>query len=96
MRASTTLGSFSWDTWKVIVRTSTLVWFSLNTRPLLNFVVIDHPLASGFPISTGSVRVTMPQDIPPRDDYFVVRESLLSLVKETMQTKQKSLVYSFR
>jgi len=33
---------------------------------------IDNPLATRFPIMAGSVKVTMPRDIPSRDDYFVV------------------------
>jgi len=33
---------------------------------------IDHPLASGFPIISGSMTVTMPSNIQARNDYFVV------------------------
>lgn len=34
----------------------------------------EHPLAKGFPISAGRATVKMPTNVPPRDDYFVVRE----------------------
>ncbi|KAF9046750.1 hypothetical protein BJ165DRAFT_1594087 [Panaeolus papilionaceus] len=33
---------------------------------------VDHPLASGFPINTGSVQFTLPKNIPEGSDYFVV------------------------
>ncbi|KIM35909.1 hypothetical protein M413DRAFT_32141 [Hebeloma cylindrosporum] len=33
---------------------------------------IEHPLASGFPINSGSVKVTMPKNAATRSDYFVV------------------------
>ncbi|PPQ65146.1 hypothetical protein CVT24_011041 [Panaeolus cyanescens] len=33
---------------------------------------VEHPLASGFPINTGSVEFTLPKNIPERSDYFVV------------------------
>ncbi|KAF8636190.1 hypothetical protein AX17_003678 [Amanita inopinata Kibby_2008] len=33
---------------------------------------IAHPLATGFPIITGSVSVTMPRNVASRDDYFIV------------------------
>ncbi|KIK04095.1 hypothetical protein K443DRAFT_93898 [Laccaria amethystina LaAM-08-1] len=32
----------------------------------------EHPLAKGFPISAGQATVTMPTNVPLRDDYFVV------------------------
>ncbi|PPQ86329.1 hypothetical protein CVT25_005630 [Psilocybe cyanescens] len=33
---------------------------------------IEHPLATGFSISQGSMKVVMPTNIPARNDYFVV------------------------
>ncbi|KAF8817185.1 hypothetical protein BYT27DRAFT_7237633 [Phlegmacium glaucopus] len=33
---------------------------------------IEHPLASGFHISSGNTTVIMPSNIPARNDYFVV------------------------
>jgi hypothetical protein len=36
--------------------------------------ISEHPLASGFPINAGSVKVTMPKNAATRNDYFVVRE----------------------
>ena len=59
------------------------IWTSV--RILLLFVLLaqdanevafltEHPLANGFPISAGKATVKMPTDVPPRDDYFVVRE----------------------
>ncbi|KAG5650104.1 hypothetical protein H0H81_000745 [Sphagnurus paluster] len=35
---------------------------------------VAHPLATAFPLVHGSVTVTVPKNIKPRDDYFVVRE----------------------
>lgn len=47
--------------------------FGVST--LMGYVFIsEHPLASGFPISAGSVKVTMPKNAATRNDYFVVRE----------------------
>ena len=36
--------------------------------------ILEHPLASGFPINAGSVKVTLPKNVATRNDYFVVRE----------------------
>ncbi|PPR07270.1 hypothetical protein CVT26_012430 [Gymnopilus dilepis] len=33
---------------------------------------IAHPLATGFPLTTGSVKVVLPKNVTARDDYFVV------------------------
>ena len=59
------------------------IWTSV--RILLLFVLLaqdanelafltEHPLANGFPLSAGQVTVKMPTNVPPRDDYIVVRE----------------------
>lgn len=37
------------------------------------FVFVEHPLATGFPITSGAVNVTVP-DVVDRDDYIVIRE----------------------
>lgn len=50
------------------------VFYIMRLRVGSCFVHSDHPLAFGFPIRAGLVEVTMPEDIPPRKDYFVVRE----------------------
>ena len=44
----------------------------------------EHPLANGFPISAGKATVKMPTNVPPRDDYFVVRE--FKLASENVRT----------
>ena len=42
-------------------------------------VFAEHPLASGFPITDGSVQVVVPS-VVDRDDYVIVRTYLFSKV----------------
>ena len=83
---STTLGFFYWDTWKMKVRISTSVnLISLTAiHATRAHYIVDHPLATGFSIKAGKVKVTMAHDIPPRDDYFLVRKcGFISCSKES-------------
>lgn len=49
-----------------------------------NLYPVDNPLAENFNIRAGQVTITVP-DVPPRDDYIIVRkwQLLFASIKRT-------------
>ena len=53
----------------------------------------DHPLASGFSLSDGSVEVEIPSDVASGEDYFIVCESWSSPLKVDCPLLTLALVF---